>query len=505
MGQNLQIRISSSADLSGFKATTGSIDQMAARGNIANQVFGSIKAAASGNIQGLLGVASAVKSVASAFRSLSGVQLMMGGIGLALAALQVAYSYWQEKQEAAAKKAEELGQRLDRQRDMLRQLVTAQQKEVFTIDAETAALKNLGEAYDTASARADKLSTAREKLAAIKTDLKLATLDQQENQAIAANPENAAAISRDYAVRRMNTIQIAAQEENAAQQSDVVKKLALAEQAKSDLVAQQATAPAVLKAKEKLDATKKALVGKNAPEARVKASEQEAEYNKLAKDEQARQDQIAKTLQVRQAETDELNRQLEILKAESVLSGEQFTAQSDKLARENAAASAEEFNSAWDKKEKETARTTKQALEDRADVMKEKLAAAQDMPVQEAMDNATKLADQAAYAQRMILDPQFRKSEEERVKQKEKNEDDIQKRAERARKAKALGATGKHLDAAIAAGDLALSAKAAKKEADNLAKKQAKDIAATAASIRNVEALLKQNLTLGGTSAGGVY
>lgn len=303
----------------------------------------------------------------------------------------------------------------------------------------------------------------------------------------------------------MNTIQIAAQEENAAQQSDVVKKLALAEQAKSDLVAQQATAPAVLKAKEKLDATKKALVGKNAPEARVKASEQEAEYNKLAKDEQARQDQIAKTLQVRQAETDELNRQLEILKAESVLSGEQFTAQSDKLARENAAASAEEFNSAWDKKEKETARTTKQALEDRADVMKEKLAAAQDMPVQEAMDNATKLADQAAYAQRMILDPQFRKSEEERVKQKEKNEDDIQKRAERARKAKALGATGKHLDAAIAAGDLALSAKAAKKEADNLAKKQAKDIAATAASIRNVEALLKQNLTLGGTSAGGVY
>lgn len=125
MGQNLQIRISSSADLSGFKATTGSIDQMAARGNIANQVFGSIKAAASGNIQGLLGVASAVKSVASAFRSLSGVQLMMGGIGLALAALQVAYSYWQEKQEAAAKKAEELGQRLDRQRDMLRQLVTA--------------------------------------------------------------------------------------------------------------------------------------------------------------------------------------------------------------------------------------------------------------------------------------------------------------------------------------------------------------------------------------------
>jgi hypothetical protein len=500
MADNLQIRITSTADTSGFKAAGSSLDQMSASGNIANQVFGSIKAAASGNIQGLLGVAQAVKSVAAAFRSLSGAQLMLGGIGLALAAIQVAWSYWQKKQEAAQKAAEELGQRLDRQRALLKGLLAAQQKEVFTIDAETTALKNLGDAYDRTASRAEKLNAAREKLASLKTDLALATLDQQENQALSANPENAPAIAREYSVRRLNAIQVADQAELAAKQTDLLKQRAAAQKAVADLAAQQATAPDVLRAKEKIDATKKELIGKNAPEARAKLAEQEVEYKKLAASEQARQDQVAKAIQLRQDETEELDRQLEILKAQAAVSSEQFTAQSDKLARENAAAAAAEI----DARQAEKAKAEMKTLTDRRDQLREHLDAARELPVQEAKQNAAKAADQASYAQRMVLDKAFRKSEEARIKQEKKNEDEIQKRADRARRAKALGATGKHLDAAIAAGDLALAAKDAKTAADNLEKKQAADIAATKTAIKNIEKTIADALTLGGTAAGGV-
>lgn len=179
MAGELKYTVRLKADTSGAREVVAAMTAMDRNAGELTQSYVALRGAAQGNI---LGIANLTRQIGFLSTAAKGAQAAMGWLGIVLALAQAAWSLFREKQQKAAGEIKEATDRLTAAQVRLNEAIAASKKPDYKPHIE--ALRELGDAFDSAAAAAKNLGEAQRQIAAAQTDTALARISAAEQKAL---------------------------------------------------------------------------------------------------------------------------------------------------------------------------------------------------------------------------------------------------------------------------------------------------------------------------------
>lgn len=507
---DIKYQIKGTAQTGPISATARAMDNLASSSSGIQDTMMGLQAASQGSSTAIFSLARGVKGLWMAFQAGSKLVPILAAIGAAIWVVSKAWSWYIGRQDEASKASDEAAKKTDAFIARLRQLRAAQAE--ITWDAQIKSLQSLAGAYDRAAKSAEGLAASQAEarsIAASKEESEITARYSREMRTAA--PEDEAGINANMQ-RELAVARYAAQyRELRAQSAGTDETIAGRKAWSNELVAQRMSVETGMPVREsagRIAGLQSQLAG---------ARGQPEKYEAISKELQAARNHHVKLLALQQQQIQSIRQQeddtktqiklleekkkriaesLGALEAEALANNEILS-----LEQKRAAVQAAQKNAAdlaaqrkkWLDEEveglKKIAEQEKETAAARHAADAEKLAALQELQ--------TKTKAAADEARRRVMDPQYRRDQDNAARSQSREDRIFEQRYQRALRAESRGGRlTKDTRDMLAAGRARETASNVKNAAYNLEQQMAADMGESKAYLKTIDERIEKVLTM---------